>query len=45
MYYSQFGEDRLLAEIFHDKARGQCVEVGANDGFHGSTSLYFEKLG
>lgn len=45
MYYSQFGEDRLLAEIFHDKARGHCVEVGANDGRHGSTSLYFEKLG
>ncbi len=45
MYYSQFGEDRVLAEIFHDKPRGTCVEVGANDGYHGSTSLYFEKLG
>lgn len=45
MYYSQFGEDRLLAEIFEGRARGHCVEVGANDGYHGSTSLYFEKLG
>ena len=45
MYYSQFGEDRILAEIFGHKARGHCVEVGANDGYHGSTSLYFEKQG
>jgi FkbM family methyltransferase len=45
MHYSQFGEDRILAEIFHEKTRGNCVEVGANDGYHGSTSLYFEKQG
>ena len=45
MYYSQFGEDRILASLFADRDRGCCVEVGANDGYHGSTTLYFEKLG
>jgi FkbM family methyltransferase len=45
MYHSQFGEDRILAGIFHDTLRGCCVEVGANDGRHGSTTLYFEENG
>lgn len=45
MYFSQFGEDRILARIFKDQASGSCVEVGANDGLHGSTTLYFERRG
>ncbi len=45
MFYSQFGEDRILSRIFRGKRRGACVEVGANDGVHGSTSLHFEGLG
>jgi FkbM family methyltransferase len=45
MYYSQFGEDHLLAEFFRNKPSGLCVEVGANDGINGSTTLYFESLG
>ncbi|MBC7405103.1 MAG: FkbM family methyltransferase [Cytophaga sp.] len=44
-YYSQFGEDRILAEIFNKKATGLCIEVGANDGVNDSTTMYFEKLG
>jgi FkbM family methyltransferase len=44
-YFSQFGEDRLLAQIFRQRCHGTCVEVGANDGVHGSTTLFFEKLG
>lgn len=44
-YYSQFGEDRLLEKIFQGKVRGVCIEVGANNGVDGSTTLRFEKLG
>lgn len=45
IYYSQFGEDKILAEIFNGKSNGLCVEVGANDGVNDSTSMYFEKIG
>jgi FkbM family methyltransferase len=44
-YYSQFGEDRILADLFGRRRDGLCVEVGANDGQHGSTSLHFEESG
>lgn len=45
MFFSQFGEDRILSEIFRSRPHGVCVEVGANDGVHGSNTLYFERLG
>jgi FkbM family methyltransferase len=45
MFYSQFGEDKILFEIFHKKTSGICVEVGANNGIDDSTSLFFEKIG
>ena len=45
MYYSQFGEDRLLDKLFQGRRRGVCVEVGANNGVDGSTTLYFEEIG
>lgn len=45
MYYSQFGEDRILARIFADRDHGVCVEVGANNGVDGSTTLHFEEKG
>lgn len=45
MYYSQFGEDKILLDLLGQKSRGTCVEVGANDGVHGSTTLFFEKRG
>ncbi len=44
-YFSQFGEDRLLDRMFSGKETGYCVEVGANDGVTGSTTLYFEAKG
>jgi FkbM family methyltransferase len=44
-YYSQFGEDRLLDKLFQGSSRGFCVEVGANNGVDGSTTLHFEELG
>lgn len=45
MFYSQFGEDKILFEIFQGKTSGICVEVGANNGVDDSTSLFFEKIG
>ena len=45
VYYSQFGEDKILAEIFNGKSNGLCIEVGANDGVNDSTTMYFEKIG
>ena len=45
MFYSQFGEDRILFDIFKGKKHGTCIEVGANDGVNDSTSYFFEKLG
>jgi FkbM family methyltransferase len=45
MFYSQFGEDRLLADIFADKRNGLCIEVGANDGINDSTTYHFEQQG
>ena len=45
MFYSQFGEDRLLAQIFDDVREGLCVEVGANDGVNDSNTYYFEQIG
>ena len=42
--YSQFSEDRQLAEIF-GAATGCCLEVGAFDGVTGSTTLAFEQRG
>lgn len=45
MFYSQFGEDKILSEIFSGKSPGVCIEVGANDGVNDSTTLYFEKIG
>jgi|SRR3989338_683914 len=45
MFYSQFGEDKILSKIFQGKTQGVCVEVGANNGVDDSTSLFFEKIG
>lgn len=45
MYYSQFGEDRILERLFAGTTVGGCVEVGANNGIDGSTTLHFEQLG
>jgi FkbM family methyltransferase len=43
-HYAQFGEDKILNDIFHKKV-GTCVEVGGFDGVTGSNSYFFEKLG
>lgn len=43
-YYAQFGEDKILNQIFN-KTKGNCVEVGGFDGVTGSNTYFFEKLG
>jgi FkbM family methyltransferase len=43
--HGQFAEDRILEEIFGDRAEGCCVEIGAYDGRTGSASYLFEKRG
>lgn len=42
---SQFGEDRILAEIFGNVVTGHCAEIGAHDGLTGSATLAFERRG
>jgi FkbM family methyltransferase len=41
----QFGEDRILAEVFAGRTHGYCVEVGAYDGLTGSATYPFEQRG
>jgi len=43
-YYAQFGEDKILNQIFNKKG-GNCVEVGGFDGVTGSNTYFFENLG
>jgi len=43
-YYAQFGEDKILNELFK-KREGTCVEVGGFDGITGSNTYFFERLG
>lgn len=44
-FYSQFGEDRALYNLFNKKIDGVCVEVGGYDGITGSNTYFFEGLG
>lgn len=45
MFYSQFGEDKLLSTYFDNDYKGVCVEVGAYDGITGSNTYHFEQKG
>ena len=44
-YFSQLGEDCLLAQFFRFKKHGFFVDVGAFDGVYLSNSYCFEQLG
>lgn len=44
MYYSQYGEDKLLNKIFN-RNKGICIEIGGYDGVTRSNTFFFEKLG
>lgn len=45
MFYSQFGEDKILSNYFDRNYKGVCVEVGAYDGISGSNTYHFEQKG
>lgn len=42
-YYSQYGQDKYIADILKNKQNGVFVDIGANDGVALSNSYYFEK--
>jgi len=44
-YFSQLGEDCLLALFFEFKSHGFFVDVGAFDGKYLSNTYFFEQLG
>jgi FkbM family methyltransferase len=44
-YYSEYGEDRWIAENLTIPKSGVFVEVGALNGVGGSNSLWFERQG
>ena len=44
-FYSQFGEDKWMAEHLTLPQPGFFVDVGAEDGREGSNTLYFEQQG
>lgn len=44
-FYSQFGEDKWIAENIPLTQKGVFVDVGASDGVKFSNTLYFEELG
>ncbi len=45
-YYSQHGQDKLLAEkIFPQKRNGIFVDIGANDGIAFSNTYFLEQIG
>jgi FkbM family methyltransferase len=45
IFYAQFGEDKILYNLFGKKNIGACVEVGGYDGITGSNTYFFEKTG
>lgn len=44
-FYAQYGEDKILYELFEKKSNGVCVEVGGYDGITGSNTYFFENIG
>ncbi len=45
IYYSQFGEDKIMSNFFDNEYKGICVEVGADNGISLSNTYFFEKKG
>lgn len=45
MFYSQFGEDKILTTIFNNEYKGNCIDIGASNGTSGNNTYYFEKNG
>src|SRR6478752_2964499 len=45
MSMSQFGEDAVLAQLFHDQDQGLYVDVGALEPFNGSNTYALSQRG
>lgn len=44
-FYGQFGTDKIISEYFPNKKHGNCIEIGAVDGYYISNTLHFEQNG
>jgi FkbM family methyltransferase len=44
-FFAQYGEDRVLWQLYNGKKNGVCVEVGGFDGETFSNTLVFEECG
>lgn len=45
LYKAQFGEDRILWQVFGGRANGFFIEVGAYDGITLSNTFFLEQMG
>ncbi len=45
LYRSQFGEDRILWQVFRQRPTGYFIEVGAYDGVTLSNTFFLEQMG
>ncbi len=45
LFRSQFGEDRILWQVFRERPHGYFVEVGAYDGITLSNTYFLEQMG
>ncbi len=45
MFKAQFGEDRILWQVFEHRPRGYFIEVGAYDGVTISNTYFLERMG
>jgi len=45
LYRAQFGEDRILWQVFKRRHHGYFIEVGAYDGITLSNTYFLEQMG
>ena len=45
LYKAQFGEDRILWQVFRRRPSGYFIEVGAYDGVTLSNTYFLEQMG
>ena len=45
IYYSQYGEDKIISEFIKNSYIGNILDIGANDGKIISNSLHFIENG
>ncbi len=45
LFRSQFGEDRILWQVFRQRTRGYFIEIGAYDGVTLSNTYFLEQMG